>query len=98
MQTRDIIEAEQASGGELVGIVVSLGGQTPLKLANQLPPELVLGTAPGSIDAAEDRRKFEDLTVRLGITTPEAGTATSLAEAMHEASLAVDKRALNYPN
>jgi carbamoyl-phosphate synthase large subunit len=75
----EIVEHEMPEG-----VVVQMGGQTPLRLARRLE-ELgvpILGTSVDSIDAAEDRRKFEDLTVRLGITTPEAGTATSLAEAM----------------
>jgi len=75
----EIVEHEKPEG-----VVVQMGGQTPLRLARRLE-ELgvpILGTSVDSIDAAEDRRKFEDLTVRLGITTPEAGTATSLAEAM----------------
>ncbi len=78
----NIIEAEQASGGELVGIVVSLGGQTPLKLANQLPPELVLGTAPASIDTAEDRDQWAELCHRIGVPQPPGGTATSATEAV----------------
>jgi carbamoyl-phosphate synthase large subunit len=75
----EIVEHEQPEG-----VVVQMGGQTPLRLARRLE-ELgvpILGTSVDSIDAAENRRKFEDLTVKLGITTPEAGTATSLAEAM----------------
>ncbi len=46
----NVIDAESP-----IGVIVSLGGQTPLKLADLLPPELVLGTSPASIDAAEDR-------------------------------------------
>ncbi|MGW8283095.1 MAG: carbamoyl-phosphate synthase large subunit, partial [Gemmatimonadota bacterium] len=75
----EIVEHERPEG-----VVVQMGGQTPLRLARQLE-ELgvpILGTSVDSIDTAEDRRQFEALTVRLGITTPEAGTATSLAEAM----------------
>jgi carbamoyl-phosphate synthase large subunit len=75
----EIVEHERPEG-----VVVQMGGQTPLRLARRLE-ELgvpILGTSVDSIDAAENRRKFEDLTVSLGITTPEAGTATSLAEAM----------------
>ncbi len=58
----NVIDAEiRASVGEgrLVGVIVSLGGQTPLKLAAGLPEELVLGTSPSSIDLAEDRRALE---------------------------------------
>jgi carbamoyl-phosphate synthase large subunit len=54
----NVLDAERAAsvdGGRLVGVIVSLGGQTPLKLAADLPAELVLGTSPASIDLAEDR-------------------------------------------
>ncbi len=78
----NIIEAERAAGGELVGIVVSLGGQTPLKLAGRLPPELVLGTAPASIDAAEDRDRWAELCHRIGVPQPPGGTASSESEAL----------------
>src|SRR5205085_1340397 len=56
----NIIDVEQRSG-DLRGVIVSLGGQTPLKLAGLLPPELVLGTSPASIDLAEDRDRPNDL-------------------------------------
>ncbi len=64
-----------------IGIIVSLGGQTPLKLAGQLPPELVLGTAPASIDEAEDRDRWAELCKRLGIPQPKGGTADSADKA-----------------
>ncbi len=73
----NVIEAEQP-----IGVVVSLGGQTPLKLADQLPPELVLGTAPASIDAAEDRDQWASLCARLEIPQPAGGTAVTVAEAL----------------
>ncbi|MEC9395941.1 MAG: ATP-grasp domain-containing protein, partial [Actinomycetota bacterium] len=60
---------------EPVGIIVSLGGQTPLKLASTLPAELVAGTSPTSIDLAEDREQWNDLCIRLGIPQPPGGTA-----------------------
>ncbi|MEZ5408748.1 MAG: carbamoyl-phosphate synthase large subunit [Acidimicrobiales bacterium] len=72
----NVIEAEQP-----VGVIVSLGGQTPLKLADVLPPELVLGTAPASIDAAEDRDQWASLCARLEIPQPAGGTAVTVAEA-----------------
>ena len=59
--------------GRLVGVIVSLGGQTPLKLAAGLPEELVLGTSPASIDLAEDRERWNDLCGRLGIPQPPGG-------------------------
>jgi carbamoyl-phosphate synthase large subunit len=79
-----VIAAEQhASVGEgrLVGIIVSLGGQTPLKLAAGLPPELVLGTSPAAIDLAEDRERWNELCSRLGIPQPPGGTASDAAGA-----------------
>ncbi|HZU71548.1 MAG TPA: carbamoyl-phosphate synthase large subunit [Acidimicrobiales bacterium] len=78
----NVLDAEAASGGELRGVVVSLGGQTPLKLAAQLPPELVLGTSPESIDLAEDRRRWGELCGRLGIPQPAGGTAVNLEQAL----------------
>src|SRR5690606_9320724 len=78
----NVIEGEQASGtGELVGVVVSLGGQTPLKLAGLLPDDLVLGTSPASIDLAEDREGWNALCDRLGILQPPGGTATTFEAA-----------------
>ncbi len=78
----NVIDAERRSaaegGGSLKGVIVSLGGQTPLKLADVLPPELVLGTAPASIDAAEDRDLWGSLCARLEIPQPAGGTATTL--------------------
>ncbi|HET6833304.1 MAG TPA: carbamoyl-phosphate synthase large subunit [Acidimicrobiales bacterium] len=79
--TLNVIEAEQAAG-DLVGVVVALGGQTPLKLASVLPEGLVLGTSPASIDAAEDRERWNALCARLEIPQPAGGTATSVDEAL----------------
>jgi len=73
----NVLEAERP-----VGVVVALGGQTPLKLAAQLPSELVLGTSPESIDLAEDRERWNGLCARLEIPQPAGGTATEVAEAM----------------
>ncbi|MDQ6927112.1 MAG: carbamoyl-phosphate synthase large subunit [Actinomycetota bacterium] len=76
----NVVEAESRSGN-LVGVVVALGGQTPLKLADRLPPELVLGTSARSIDLAEDREQWNALCARLEIPQPAGGTATNLDEA-----------------
>ena len=76
----NVIEAEQRSG-RVHGVIVSLGGQTPLKLAGQLAPELILGTSPESIDLAEDRERWNDLCARLGIPQPAGGTAATFEEA-----------------
>jgi carbamoyl-phosphate synthase large subunit len=78
----NVLEAEQAAGGTVRGIIVSLGGQTPLKLSGSLPPELVLGTSPASIDLAEDRERWNALCAKLQIPQPPGGTATSVAESL----------------
>ena len=70
-----------------LGVVVQLGGQTPLKLARGLEAAgvRILGTSPDAIDAAEDRKRFEALARELGVTQPPAGTALSLDEAVQVA-------------
>ena len=76
-----VIEAERRQSvgdGELVGVIVSLGGQTPLKLSHDIPADLVLGTSPASIDLAEDRKSFNDLLERHQMAQPPGGTATTL--------------------
>ena len=78
----DVIDAEQAAGGGgVLGVIVALGGQTPLKLADRLPRELVLGTSPESIDIAEDRERWSNLCGRLEIPQPAGGTARTLEDA-----------------
>ena len=77
----NVIDIEQRSG-DLRGVVVSLGGQTPLKLAGLLPPELVLGTSAASIDLAEDRDRWNDLCARLEIPQPAGGTASTIEQAL----------------
>ncbi len=72
-----VIEAENP-----IGVIVSLGGQTPLKLANRLSPELVLGTSAASIDLAEDRDLWNSLCSRLEIPQPAGGTAIEIEEAL----------------
>ncbi len=67
-----------------IGVIVQLGGQTPLKLARGLAAAGVpiWGTSPDAIDLAEDRRRFGDLLAEEGILQPENGSATSLDEAL----------------
>ncbi len=77
----NVIEAEQASG-EVAGVIVALGGQTPLKLAGLLPEGMVLGTSPQSIDLAEDRERWNDLCARLAIPQPAGGTAVTVDAAL----------------
>ncbi len=64
------------------GVIVQLGGQTPLNLAIPLMEAgvRILGTSPASIDLAEDRRKFGELLRRLDLRQPESGTATGIEE------------------
>jgi len=78
----DIVEREQP-----LGVIVQLGGQTPLKLTNGLAKAgvRILGTQPDAIDIAEDRRRFDAIARRLEIRQPENGTATSLEEAVEAA-------------
>jgi carbamoyl-phosphate synthase large subunit len=75
----EIVELEQP-----LGVVVQLGGQTPLKLTKRLEAAgvRILGTSADAIDTAEDRRRFEAIARRLGITQPASGTATSTEEAL----------------
>jgi carbamoyl-phosphate synthase large subunit len=70
------------------GVVVQLGGQTPLKMAKGLEAAgvRVLGTSPEAIDLAEDRRRFEALARSMGVAQPAAGTAMSVEEAVTVAS------------
>ncbi len=78
----NVCDALQARG-ELRGVVVALGGQTPLKLAHSLAAAgiPVVGTSPESIDLAEDRDRFNALCDRLEIPQPAGGTATSVERA-----------------
>lgn len=65
------------------GVIVHLGGQTPLKLAIPLEKHGVniIGTSPDSIDLAEDRERFRDLVLKLGLKQPQSGIARSQEEA-----------------
>ena len=72
----NVIAAEQP-----MAVVVSLGGQTPLKLAGLLPEELIAGTSPRSIDLAEDRELWNSLCAELEIPQPPGGTAVDLEQA-----------------
>ena len=79
----EILHVEQ-SKGELVGVVVQLGGQTPLKLAAALEKAgiPILGTSPDAIDLAEDRERFAALVEKLGLRQPRNGIARSRDEAL----------------
>jgi carbamoyl-phosphate synthase large subunit len=78
----EILRVEQ-SRGELVGVIVQFGGQTPLKLAQALEDEgiPILGTSPDAIDLAEDRERFARLVHQLKLKQPMNGLARSRDEA-----------------
>ncbi len=80
----NVIDSERPDG-----VIVSFGGQTPLKLAKPLEEAGVrlLGTSSEGIDIAEDRKRFGELLRRLKIPHPEFGTAYSVAEAVDVANL-----------
>lgn len=87
----EILEREKTSG-ELMGIIVQFGGQTPLKLAKPLEQAgiPILGTSPDAIDLAEDRDQFKRLLDKLGLKQPENGIAYSVEQSrlvMHELGL-----------
>ncbi len=75
----EIVQREQP-----MGVIVQLGGQTPLKLTRGLEAAgvTILGTSPDAIDIAEDRRRFDAIARSLGILQPANGTATSVDEAI----------------
>ncbi|MFC0589309.1 carbamoyl-phosphate synthase large subunit [Novosphingobium aquiterrae] len=79
----EILRVEQQNG-ELVGVIVQFGGQTPLKLAQALEDAgiPILGTSPDAIDLAEDRERFAKLVNDLGLRQPENGIARSRDEAV----------------
>ena len=79
----EILHVEQQSG-ELVGVVVQFGGQTPLKLAQALEDAgiPILGTSPDAIDLAEDRERFAKLVNKLKLKQPENGMARTRDEAV----------------
>ncbi|GAA1591745.1 carbamoyl-phosphate synthase large subunit [Actinoplanes couchii] len=84
----EVVHAEDSSGKAaggpgVVGVIVQLGGQTPLGLANRLKAAGVpiVGTSPESIDLAEDRGLFGTLLSDNDLRSPDHGTATSFPEA-----------------
>ncbi|MDQ3243435.1 MAG: carbamoyl-phosphate synthase large subunit, partial [Gemmatimonadota bacterium] len=67
-----------------LGVIVQLGGQTPLKLTRGLEAAgiRILGTSPDAIDKAEDRRRFDAIARELGVRQPPNGTVTTVAGAL----------------
>jgi len=86
LTSEDVIELlrVEQSNGELMGVIVQLGGQTPLKLSHDLQAAgiPILGTSPDAIDLAEDRERFQALLIDLGLKQPKNGLARSAAEAV----------------
>src|SRR5690606_2306714 len=74
----EVVHAEQESG-TVAGVIVQLGGQTPLGLAKRLADAgiPVLGTSPDAINMAEDRGAFGDVLAGANLPAPKYGTATS---------------------
>jgi carbamoyl-phosphate synthase large subunit len=93
----EVVEAEResarAGGGELVGVIVQLGGQTPLRLAQELKDcgVPIVGTSPEAIHLAEDRDAFGKVMAEGGLPSPKSGMATSYDDA---AAIATD---VGYP-
>ncbi len=79
----EILDVERSTG-ELAGVIVQFGGQTPLKLAQALEDAgiPILGTSPDAIDLAEDRERFAKLVDKLDLKQPENGIARSREEAI----------------
>ena len=99
----EVIAAEDESGRGgpgVAGVLLTLGGQTPLKLASMLDglsiprrdgsgervPVILLGTSPDAIDLAEDRGRFGDLLTQAGLPAPAFGTARSFTQAREVAT------------
>ena len=89
LTAEDVLEIVrvEASRGELCGVIVQLGGQTPLKLAQPLADAGVpiLGTSPDAIDLAEDRQRFQELLRRLGLRQPDNDICYDRDEALRRA-------------
>ena len=81
LTTEHVLELirKENTNGEVMGVIVQFGGQTPLNLANSLEEAgvTILGTSPDAIDLAEDRERFQSLVNDLGLLQPPNGIATS---------------------
>lgn len=83
----ELIRVEQRNG-TVKGVIVQLGGQTPLKLSHALEAAgiPILGTSPDAIDLAEDRERFQHLLNDLGLRQPANGTALTEEDAVNSAN------------
>ena len=79
----EIVEREQP-----LGVIVQLGGQTPLKLTRPLEAAgvRILGTSPDAIDIAEDRERFDAIARKVGVQQPPNGLATSVEQSVEIAN------------
>ena len=77
-----IVEVEQPTG-----VIVQFGGQTPLKLADDLARlgVPIIGTSPDAIDRAEDRERFQQLVVKLGLRQPSNRVASNTEQGIERA-------------
>lgn len=84
----ELIKTEQEKG-ELLGVIVQFGGQTPLKLAEALEANGIplLGTKRDALDRAEDRERFKDLVEKLGLKQPNNAIARTIKEAQASAAV-----------
>ena len=82
----ELIRVEQRNG-DVIGVIVQLGGQTPLKLSHDLEEAgiPILGTSPDAIDLAEDRKRFQTLLKKLKLRQPSNGTALTEDDAVNSA-------------
>lgn len=84
LTTEDVLEIlrVEKQKGTLHGVIVQFGGQTPLKLAEDLEKAgiPILGTSPDAIDLAEDRDRFQKLLIKLGLNQPKNGIAYSVEQ------------------
>ena len=78
----EIVRVEQPEG-----VIVQYGGQTPLKLARALKENRVkiIGTSPDAIDRAEDRERFQQMVIKLGLKQPANATVSNMQEALENA-------------
>ena len=81
------IVVSEARNGSLKGVIVQLGGQTPLKIAKSLQSKgiKILGTSPAEIDNSEDRYLFKKLLKNLRLRQPTNTIANNREEALHNA-------------
>jgi carbamoyl-phosphate synthase large subunit len=90
LTTESVLEIykKEEENGEVIGLFVQFGGQTPLKIANELENEgvKILGTTTEAIDLAEDRDRFSKILKKLQIEQPKNGFAKNLNEAINIAN------------